>query len=119
MINVERGYWLALLSAVCCYTANAQAQVFKCVDPDGHVIFTDTDCGSTKQEVEIVQSCGGLSTAPTPATGLSSQEQAALGELEAREAEIAAQRAAGSAIGGSHSAPAPAPSASTAPKSSY
>jgi hypothetical protein len=121
MINVKRGFWLALLSAVCFYTASAQAQVFKCVDPDGHVTFTDADCGSTKQKVEVVQSSGGLSTAPAPATGLSSQEKAALGEIEARDAEIAAQRAAGNAIGGSSSAPAPAPAPSpnTAPKSSY
>ena len=91
MISVKRGFWLALLSAVCCYTANAQAQVFKCVDADGHVIFTDTDCGSTKQEVDIVQSSGGLSTAPAPATGLSTQEKAALivswSSLEKRRAE--------------------------------
>jgi Domain of unknown function (DUF4124) len=119
MINVKRGFWLGLLSAVCCYTENSQAQVFKCVDSDGHVTFTDTDCGSTKQEVDIVQSSGGLSTAPAPAIGLSSQEKAALGELEAREADIAAQRAAGRAIGNPNSAPPPAPSSSTAPKSGY
>jgi hypothetical protein len=115
MINVKRGFWLGILSAVCCYTAHSQAQVFKCVDPDGHVTFSDTDCGSTKQEVDIVQSSGGLST--SPATGLSPQERAALSEIEARDAEIAAQRAANSAIGGSGKTPAPSPS--TAPKSSY
>jgi hypothetical protein len=120
MVELKRGFWLGsalILSAACCYAASSHSQVFKCVDPDGHVVFSDTDCGSAKEKVDIVQSSGGLS--PIKDSGLSAQEKAALGAIDARDAQIAAQRAAGSgSSGGSSSAPA-APSPSTAPKSSY
>jgi hypothetical protein len=122
MNNVKRRFWLGsalMLSAACCFAGSSQAQVFKCIDADGHVVFTDTDCGSAKEKVDVVQSSGGLSSS-IPATGLSADEKAALGQIEARDAEAAAQRASGAAsTGGSSSAPAPAPSPSTATKSGY
>jgi hypothetical protein len=121
MIDERGGFWLGtalMLWAACSYAGSSQSQVYKCVDPDGHVVFTDTDCGSTKEKVDIVQSSGGLSS--SPATGLSAQEKSALSEIEARDAENAAMRAGNSAIGGSRTAPAaPAPSPSPAPKSGY
>jgi hypothetical protein len=121
MIDVKRGLWLGsalMLTATCCHAASSQAQVFKCVDPDGHVVFSDTDCGGAKEKVDVVQSSGGLS--PVPATGLTAAEKAALGQIEARDAAIAAQRAAGGgSAGASSSAPASAPQPSAAPKSSY
>ena len=117
-MNVKRAFWVgsALVYWVVC--SGAQAQIYKCVDSDGHVVFTDSECGSTKEKVDIVQSSGGLSSAP--ATGLSTQEKAALGEIEAREAENAALRAGNSALdGASSSRAAVAPAPSTAPRSGY
>jgi hypothetical protein len=120
-VIVKNGVWLGAaltLSAAGGSAATTQTQVFKCVDPDGHVVFSDTDCGSAKQKVDVVQSSGGLSA--TPSSGLSPQERDALNAIDARDAQIAAQRAAaGGTFGGPTSAPAPAPSPSTAPTSSY
>jgi|KBSSwiStaDraftv2_1062776.scaffolds.fasta_scaffold385546_3 hypothetical protein len=62
----------------------AHAQVFRCVDGEGHTVFSDTDCGTRAEKVEVVQSSGGLSAITSD--GLSPQEKSALGAAEARAA---------------------------------
>ncbi|HTO59361.1 MAG TPA: DUF4124 domain-containing protein [Pseudomonadales bacterium] len=82
-------------------------KVFRCTDGDGHVVFSDTGCGSASQKIDIVQASGGLT--PVTGSGLTPQETTALSQINAAEAQAAAQRAQG---GGSSSAAAPAPSSS-------
>lgn len=118
MVNLRHRLWLGtalMVSAAVCCAASSQPQVFRCVDGDGHVIFSDTDCGSTKEKVEIVESSGGLS--PIKDAGLTAQEKATLGAIEARDARIASERASGAGQG-ARSAPA-APPSSEAPKRTY
>ena len=45
----------------------AHAQVFRCVDGEGHTVFSDTNCGTRAEKVEVVQSSGGLSARTLPA----------------------------------------------------
>src|SRR5512144_888446 len=80
----------------CGWTANAQ--VFRCTDADGHTVFSDTQCGTNPQKVDVIQSSGGLS--PIGGDGLSAEERRQLGTAEAR----AAQMANGQAGGGNQSA---------------
>jgi hypothetical protein len=83
-------------------SAESHAQVFRCVDAEGHTVFSDTSCGSTAENVKIVESSGGLSE--ITGNGLSTQEQSALGAAEARAAASASQPCQGG--GGSAAAPA-------------
>jgi len=82
-------------------------KVFRCTDGDGHVVFSDTGCGSASQKVDIVQASGGLT--PVTGSGLASQEATVLSQINAAEAQAAAQRAPS---GGSSSPAAPAPASS-------
>jgi len=56
----------AIASALVCATLTVSpqthAQVFRCVDEEGHTVFSDTSCGTYEEKVEIVQSSGGGST---------------------------------------------------------
>ena len=88
----------------------AGSKVFRCTDANGHVVFSDTGCGSTSQKVDLVQSSGGLT--PISGNGLTAQESSSLNAINAQEAQIAAQRAQG---GGGSAPNAPAPAAAPSP----
>jgi len=91
-------------------TYAAGKSVFRCTDAEGHVVFSDTGCGSTSQKVDVVQASGGLT--PISNSGLTDQERSALNAIDARDAQAAAQRAQG---GGGSAPSAPAPAASSLP----
>jgi hypothetical protein len=102
-----------LVASALAVSLPAQAQVFRCVDAEGHTVFSDTSCGTHEEKVEIVQSSGGLSA--ITGDGLTPQEKSVLHSAEARAAAQAANRP--SASGGSAAAPA---ASSAAPvRSSY
>jgi hypothetical protein len=88
----------------------ANAQVFRCTDADGHTVFSDTQCGTNSQKVDVVESSGGLS--PIGSDGLSAEERGQLGAAEARAAQIANERAPG---GANQSAGAPSSSPPSPP----
>jgi hypothetical protein len=73
----------------------AYAQVFRCTDADGHTVFSDTQCGTNSQRVDVVESSGGLS--PIAGDGLSAAEKGQLGAAEARAAQIVNEQAQGGA----------------------
>jgi hypothetical protein len=110
---------MLLVSAVACsgatYAASGPSHVFRCTDADGHVVFSDTSCGSTSEKVEVVQSSGGLSA--VGGNGLSAAERSTLNAIDAHDAQVAAQRAQGG--GGSAAPSAPAPAASPSPPVSH
>ena len=91
----------------------AHAQVFRCVDEEGHTVFSDTSCGTHEEKVEIVQSSGGLSA--IKGDGLTPQEKSVLGAAEAR----AAAQAASQPSSGGGSAAAPAASSSAPARRTY
>ena len=98
------------------YAASGPSHVFRCTDAEGHVVFSDTSCGSTSEKVEVVQSSGGLS--PVGGNGLTAQERSTLSAIDAHDAAVAAQRAQGG--GGAATAPsAPAPAAAPSPPMSH
>jgi len=84
-------------------------KVFRCTDADGHVVFSDTGCGSTSQKVDLVQASGGLS--PVSGNGPTAQQNSTPGASNAQEAQVTAQRDQG----GGSAPTAPAPGASSAP----
>ena len=94
----------------------AKTQVFRCVDADGNVVFSDTGCGSTSEstseKIKVVQSSGGLSAIKSD--GLSTQEKGQLSKVESQAAQAASQSSGGDASSGGASA-APA-SSSPAPR---
>jgi hypothetical protein len=94
-------------------SGDAYAQVFRCVDAEGHTVFSDTSCGTHEEKVQIVESSGGLSA--ITGDGLTSQEKSQLGAAEAR---AAAQAAAQPSSGGG-SAPAPAASSPEPARRTY
>ena len=98
----------------CAWTVNAQ--VFRCTDADGHTVFSDAQCGTNSQKVDVVQSSGGLS--PISSDGLSAEERRQLGSAEARAAQIANERAQGGA-NQSAGAPSSSPPSPPAPHSGY
>ena len=111
------GLWFgaALVASAAAAATHAPPQVFRCVDADGHVVLTDTSCGSNSEKVTVVQSSGGLSQIKSD--GLSAQEKSVLGAAEARAAASQSQQAGAPAHG---AAPAPAASAPVAaPRSGY
>ncbi len=91
----------------------AHAQVFRCLDAEGHTVFSDTSCGTHEEKVEIVQSSGGLSAITSD--GLTPQEKSVLQSAEARAAAQAASRPAS----GGNSVPAPSASSPAPVRSSY
>jgi len=112
MKRVKSLLWVSMIT--CCGVADAASgpsHVFRCTDADGHVVFSDTSCGSSSQQVEVVQASGGLS--PVAGNGLSAEERNTLGVIEAHDAQVAAQRAqAGGGSASSAAAPAAAPAPS-------
>jgi len=92
----------------------AGSKVFRCTDADGHVVYSDTGCGSTSEKIDLVQSSGGLT--PISGNGLTTQESSTLSAINAQEAQIAAQRAQG---GGGSAPSAPAPAASPSPPTAH
>ena len=87
--------------------ATAHAPIFRCTDADGHVVFSDTSCGSKSEKVDVVQSSGGLS--PIQSDGLSAQERSDLGAAEARVARSNSQPAQGGGQAPAAAAPSSAP----------
>ncbi len=67
----------------------AASEVFKCVDADGRVLFSDTSCPSG-EVVQIIQASGGLTA--TKADGLTNDERQTLQQAETRAAAILIQR---------------------------
>src|SRR5262245_18402342 len=105
MKGMQSTLWISLVAwSSATYAATGPSHVFRCTDADGHVVFSDTSCGSTSEKVEVVQSSGGLS--PIAGNGLSPAERSTLSAVEAHDAQVAAQRAQG---GGSSAPSAPAP----------
>lgn len=76
-----------VVAAVMCTFADidAQAQIFRCTDADGHAVFSDTPCGSTTEKVDVVDSSAGLS--PISGDGLSRAERNALEAAAAADAQ--------------------------------
>jgi hypothetical protein len=97
---------LLVLSAVAlpAIAATPQPQVFRCEDADGHIVFSDTMCGTDAEKVDVVESSGGLSA--IEGDGLSDDERSVLKQAAAREAQRATAPSTGPV------APAPAPSVS-------
>lgn len=91
-----------LAASTLAISLQAHAQVFRCVDAEGHTVFSDTNCGTHEEKVEIVQSSGGLSAITSD--GLTPQEKSVLGAAEARAAAQATSRPA--SAGGSAATPA-------------
>jgi Domain of unknown function (DUF4124) len=97
--------WAFVLPA---FAATPQTQVFRCEDVDGHVVFSDTMCGTNAEKVDVVESSGGLSA--IKGDGLSSDERSILSQAGAREAQRATPTpSAGSAGSAARSAPSPNP----------
>jgi len=88
----------------------ANAQVFRCVDADGQVVFSDTGCGPNGEKVKIEESSGGLS--PIKGDGLSAQEQGQLSAAKARAAQAASPSSGDGPPSSSSSSPSPSPSPS-------
>jgi hypothetical protein len=108
--------WIAAVAwSGATYAATGPSHVFRCTDADGHVVFSDTSCGSTSAKVEVVQSSGGLSQ--ITGNGLSAAEGSSLNAIDAHDAQVAAQRAQGA--GGSSAPSAPAPAAPPSPPMSH
>ena len=103
----------ALLLIGAAFGVAANTQVFRCVNAQGEVVFSDTGCGSTtdqQQKVEVVQSSGGLSQ--IKGNGLTSQETSELTKIKAAQAaqQSGAQGGGSSpSKSGSSSAPSPTP----------
>jgi hypothetical protein len=118
MNRMKSALWVSMVACSgATYAATGPSHVFRCTDADGHVVFSDTSCGSTSEKVEVVQSSGGLS--PVGGSGLTPEERSALNAIDARDAQMAAQRAQGGGGSSAPSAPAPAASPSPSPPMSH
>jgi hypothetical protein len=78
MIDVKRGFWLALLWRPSAVTPRTRKRRFQMCRPR----WVTSRCSQMRivdrpNKRSVVQPSGGLSTASAPATGLSSQEKAA------------------------------------------
>jgi len=83
--TVKAGCSLLLIGAA--FGAAANTQVFRCVNAQGEIVFSDTGCGSTtdqQQKLDVVQSSGGLSQIKS--NGLTTQETSELSKIRAAQA---------------------------------